>query len=73
MNIDSGKTNKNFTILINENENAPVNLDDQMDNQDSKFKILFQRYLKLYLVKVKSIKPPKNLRLKDYQEIVKYI
>ena len=43
------------------------------ESKDCRFRIIFHRYKKLFLVRSKSLRPPKNLRPKDYQEIIKYL
>ena len=61
------------TIIFNQNNNLePFNLDSKFE-RDMKMKILFSKYKKVFLVKYKSLKPPKNLRDREYQQIFKYL
>jgi hypothetical protein len=65
---------KQINVVINRRVNEePFKIDFEVTDRESKFNFLFQRYKKMLLIKVKGIKPPKNLRTKDYQEIVKYL
>jgi hypothetical protein len=65
---------KKVAVVINRKEGVePFSIDSDKELENAKFKILFARYKKMLLVKVKSIKPPKNFRNKDYQEIIKYL
>jgi hypothetical protein len=57
---------------LNENQ-RPFELDTKFKNDDEKFRILFTRYKKMFLVMKNSLNPPKNLKPKDYQEIAKYL
>jgi len=38
-----------------------------------KLNIIFAKYKKIFLVQYKSLKPPKNLREKEYKTIFKYL
>lgn len=62
-------------ILLNKREDIEpyhLNFEDRVGLK-GKFSILFARYKKLFLVQYKSLKPNKNLKDKDFQQIVKYI
>lgn len=65
---------KKIPVVINMKQGIePFSLESDKEMENSKFKILFVRYKKMLLVRVKSLKKPKNLRSEDYQEIIKYL
>ncbi len=52
----------------------PFNIDTDIKHERGmKFNIIFSKYKKLFLVEYKSLRPPKNLKERDYQQIIKYL
>jgi hypothetical protein len=59
--------------IINMREGVDPFVIDREKEIENLNQILFTRYNKILLIKSKCLKPPKNLRTKDYQEIIKYL
>ncbi len=66
------------TVIINNgnvsDKNEIFNLDTKFNgNDEEKFKFLYERYHKLFLVMKKGLKLPQNIQFRHFKEIAKYI
>ena len=64
------------TLVINKIEGKePYDLETFKfaEHKEARFRLIFQRYKKLFLVQIKSPKPIKNFTNNNYNELFKYI